>query len=71
MTRRLDGSRQARPARRHRRRTLVTVEEAGVDVAALREEAAAIRTNLDELAGDCALSRMSLAAGGMTANTFS
>jgi site-specific DNA recombinase len=40
---------------------LVSVEEAGVDVAALREEAAAIRANLEELAGDCALGRISRA----------
>ena len=40
---------------------LVTVEEAGVDVGALREEAAAIRRNLEEMAGDCALGRISRA----------
>jgi site-specific DNA recombinase len=40
---------------------LVSAEEAGVDVAALREEAAAIRANLEELAGDCALGRISRA----------
>ena len=40
---------------------LVSVEEAGVDVAGLREEAAAIRRNLEEMAGDCALSRISRA----------
>ena len=40
---------------------LVSVEEAGVDVAGLREEAAAIRRNLEEMAGDCALGRISRA----------
>ena len=40
---------------------LVSVEEAGIDVAGLREEAAAIRTNLEEMAGDCALGRISRA----------
>jgi site-specific DNA recombinase len=40
---------------------LVAVEETGVDVAALREEAAAIRRNLEDLAGDCALGRISRA----------
>ena len=40
---------------------LVSVEEAGVDVAGLREEAAAIRANLEAMAGDCALSRISRA----------
>jgi site-specific DNA recombinase len=40
---------------------LVTAEEAGIDVAGLREEAAAIRTNLEEMAGDCALGRISRA----------
>jgi site-specific DNA recombinase len=40
---------------------LVTVEEAGIDVGALREEAAAIRSNLEEMAGDCALGRISRA----------
>jgi site-specific DNA recombinase len=40
---------------------LVTVEDSGIDVAALREEAAAIRKNLEEMAGDCALGRISRA----------
>ena len=40
---------------------LVSAGEAGVDVAALREEAAAIRANLEELAGDCAVGRISRA----------
>jgi DNA invertase Pin-like site-specific DNA recombinase len=40
---------------------LVAVEETGVDVAALREEAAAIRRNLEDMAGDCALGRISRA----------
>jgi site-specific DNA recombinase len=40
---------------------LVSIEEAGVDVAGLREEAAAIRRNLEEMAGDCALGRISRA----------
>ncbi len=40
---------------------LVTIEEAGIDVAGLREEAAAIRKNLEEMAGDCALGRISRA----------
>jgi hypothetical protein len=40
---------------------LVTVEEAGVDVAALREEAAAIRVNLEEMATDRALGRITRA----------
>jgi hypothetical protein len=40
---------------------LVTVEDSGVDVAALREEAAAIRKNLEEMAADCALGRISRA----------
>jgi hypothetical protein len=40
---------------------LVSVEEAGVDVAGLRGEAAAIRRNLEEMAGDCALGRISRA----------
>ena len=39
----------------------MSVEEAGIDVAGLREEAAAIRTNLEEMAGDCALGRISRA----------
>jgi hypothetical protein len=37
------------------RKGLVSVEEAGVDVAALREEAAAIRANLEEMAADRAV----------------
>ncbi len=40
---------------------LVTAEEAGVDVAALREEAMAIRVNLEEMASDRALGRFSRA----------
>ena len=40
---------------------LVTVEESGIDVAALREEAAAIRKNLEEMASDRALGRISRA----------
>ncbi len=40
---------------------LVSVEETGADVAALREEAAAIRANLEEMAADCALGRISRA----------
>jgi site-specific DNA recombinase len=36
----------------------VSVQEAGVDVAALREEAAAIRVNLEEMASDRALGRI-------------
>jgi site-specific DNA recombinase len=40
---------------------LVAVEETGVDVAVLREEAAAIRCNLEDMAGDCALGRISRA----------
>jgi hypothetical protein len=40
---------------------LVTVKEAGVDVAALREEAAAIRRNLEELAADRATGLISRA----------
>jgi hypothetical protein len=40
---------------------LVTVEESGVDVAALREEAAAIRVNLEEMASDRALGRITRA----------
>ena len=40
---------------------LVTVEETGIDVAALREEATAIRRNLEDMAGDCALGRISRA----------
>jgi site-specific DNA recombinase len=40
---------------------LVTVEEAGIDVAALREEAAAIRKNLEEMASDRALGKISRA----------
>jgi site-specific DNA recombinase len=40
---------------------LVSVEEAGIDVAGLREEATAIRRNLEEMAGDCALGRISRA----------
>jgi site-specific DNA recombinase len=40
---------------------LVSVQDSGVDVAGLREEAAAIRTNLEEMAGDCALGRISRA----------
>ena len=40
---------------------LMTVEESGIDVAALREEAAAIRKNLEEMAGDCAVGRISRA----------
>jgi site-specific DNA recombinase len=40
---------------------LVSVQEAGVDVAALREEAAAIRVNLEEMAGDRALGRITRA----------
>ena len=40
---------------------LVTVEEAGIDVAALREEAAAIRVNLEEMASDRALGRITRA----------
>jgi len=36
---------------------LVTVEEGGIDLAALWEEAAAIRKNLEEIAGDCTLGR--------------
>jgi site-specific DNA recombinase len=40
---------------------LVSVEEAGIDVAGLREEAAAIRRNLEEMAGDRALGRISRA----------
>ena len=41
---------------------LVTTEEDGVDVAALREEAAAIRANLEEMAGDRALGQITRAA---------
>jgi hypothetical protein len=40
---------------------LVTVEDTGVDVAALREEAAAIRRNLEELAADRATGLISRA----------
>ena len=40
---------------------LVTVEDSGIDVVALREEAAAIRKNLEEMAGDCAVGRISRA----------
>jgi hypothetical protein len=40
---------------------LVTVEDSGIDVMALREEAAAIRKNLEEMAGDCAVGRISRA----------
>jgi hypothetical protein len=40
---------------------LVTVEEGGIDLAALPEEAAAIRKNLEEMAGNCALGRISRA----------
>ena len=40
---------------------LVTVEDSGVDVAALREEAAAIRTNLEEMATDRALGKITRA----------
>ena len=40
---------------------LVTAEEAGVDVAALREEAMAIRVNLEEMASDRALGRITRA----------
>ena len=40
---------------------LATVEEASIDVVALREGAAAIRTNLEEIAGDCAVGRISRA----------
>ena len=40
---------------------LVTVEESGIDVAALREEAAAIRMNLEEMASDRALGRITRA----------
>jgi hypothetical protein len=40
---------------------LVSVEEAGVDVAGLREEAAAIRVHLEERAGDRAVGKISRA----------
>jgi site-specific DNA recombinase len=40
---------------------LVTVEDSGVDVAALREEAAAIRATLEEMAGDRALGKITRA----------
>jgi site-specific DNA recombinase len=40
---------------------LVSVQDSGVDVAALREEAAAIRVNLEEMAADRALGRITRA----------
>ena len=40
---------------------LVTAEDSGVDVAALREEAAAIRVNLEEMASDRALGKITRA----------
>ena len=40
---------------------LVSVQEAGVDVAALREEAAAIRATLEEMASDRALGKITRA----------
>jgi site-specific DNA recombinase len=40
---------------------LVTAEEAGIDVAGLREEAAAIRVNLEEMASDRALGKITRA----------
>jgi site-specific DNA recombinase len=40
---------------------LVSVEQAGIDVAGLREEAAAIRANLEEMASDRALGKITRA----------
>jgi hypothetical protein len=40
---------------------LVTAEDSGVDVAALREEATAIRVNLEEMASDRALGKITRA----------
>jgi site-specific DNA recombinase len=40
---------------------LVTAEDSGVDVAALREKAAAIRLNLEEMASDRALGKITRA----------